>query len=207
MVGHAVLGGPRSSAYVRAIEGPMASVGAELAPGAVAALFGVPARLLAERHTVLEDLWGGAVIELRERLRAEIDGSARLALFEAFLEARLPRVRGVHPAIAEAVARLAEGARVADVVTKSGASHRRFVDRFRDVVGLGPKSFARVARLQRAVGLLGRGNPLVDVAADAGYADQPHLCRDFAEIAGVSPAAYARACPEGGNHVPIRRSA
>jgi hypothetical protein len=52
-------------------------------------------------------------------------------------------------------------------------------------VGLTPKRFLRTTRFQRALALLREGYPPVDVAARCGYADQPHLAREFRAFAGV----------------------
>ena len=89
VVGHAIVGGARASSYLRDTSLPVASVGAQLRPGASAPLLGVPAIALAERHTELEDLWGPEVRELRARLAETAHLAARLQLFEAMLVARL----------------------------------------------------------------------------------------------------------------------
>ena len=53
-------------------------------------------------------------------------------------------------------------------------------------VGLGPKAFQRVVRLQR---FLTHGGPLATAAIEAGYADQPHLTREVTRLCGLPPAA------------------
>ena len=52
---------------------------------------------------------------------------------------------------------------------------------------MAPKPFARLLRFQRAVGLLRAGAPIADAAYACGYADQPHLNRDFRALAGATP--------------------
>jgi AraC-like DNA-binding protein len=205
-VGHAVVGGPRAGFYVRDVSQPVGSVGAELHPGAAEALLGVPADELAGRHTPLEDLWGAAANRARERL-LEADGvERRLDLFESLLTARLPRVRGVHPAVAHALERFAASAPVRDVVGASGYSHRRFIALFRRAAGLPPKLYCRVLRFQGALERLARdpAASFVELALGAGYADQPHLGREFRELAGLSPGRYRQIAPASANHVPIR---
>lgn len=204
--GHAVLGGPRATFYLRDVSSASSSVGAAFTPGAVTAITGVCARELAERHTSLEDIWGRAARELRERLQQAADPGARLDVLEAFLIARLPAVRGVHPAIAHALDRVATATDVRQLVVESGFSHRRFIELFRSAVGLPPKLYARVLRLQRALELAsapGRGS-LADLALDAGYADQPHLNRDFRELAGISPGSYQKLLVVYSHHVPVK---
>src|SRR5579859_3473145 len=77
--------------------------------------------------------------------------------------------------------------------------------RFTAQVGLGPKRFARVQRLQRVVRDLD-GCSAVDwagVAARYGYADQSHLVAEFGQLAGVTPTEYLRSRIDGPNHLSV----
>lgn len=209
VIARGVVGGARTSAYVRDLSRPGISVGAQLHPGAAELVIGVPADELAERHTALADVWGRSSDEAVERLRAIGDPGQRLDVFESILAARLPRVRGVQPAIAEALARFAvrgELGGVGAVVRASGYSHRRFIALFRRAVGLTPKAFWRVRRFQRAIARIATAPEasLVEVALDEGYSDQPHLNREFREFTGLTPGEYREIAPASGNHVPIR---
>lgn len=203
-LGHAVIGGARSTYCVKDIAAPSVAVGAQLRPGAAPLLFGAPADELAERHTPLDEVWGAEARRIRERLGEERSLARRLDILESVLLARLPRVRGVHPAVADALSSIADRP-IASVVERSGYSHRAFIDLFRHAVGLPPKVFARVARFQRVAEHLARGRPasLADAALEAGYADQAHLSREFAALAGVSPAAYRALGLREPNHVPV----
>ncbi len=205
---HAVVGGPRSSFYVRDVSRPVCSVGAQLYPGAAELVLGVPADALAERHTALEDLWGLAASEARERLAEAGSARARVDVFEAILTARLPRIRGLHPAVAHALSRLSADVEVREVVDESGYSHRRFIELFRHAVGLPPKLYSRVLRFQRVISRLDR-DPRVAwaaLASEVGYSDQAHLSREFREIAGVTPTRYRQLAPPWSHHVPIKVS-
>jgi AraC-like DNA-binding protein len=54
-------------------------------------------------------------------------------------------------------------------------------------VGLAPKVFQRVARMQRFLALVeGRGG-MAGAAAAAGYADQSHMTREVRHLAGITP--------------------
>lgn len=202
-----MLGGARSRYYRRELAAPSASVGALLRPGALPALFGVPAAEFTECHAPLDALWGA------ERLRArlvETDGGengnagARLALLEAALLARLPRVRGVHPGVAALLDSTQTGDPVAEAVRQSGLSHRHFILKFREAAGLAPKTWLRLQRFRRALDALHAGGlPLAALAQAAGYSDQAHFCREFAECAGMTPSAYRAAAPRAAGHVPM----
>ena len=56
--GNLIVGGARSSYYVKLASDCACSVGVQLKPGGALALLGVPASELAERHTPLDALWG-----------------------------------------------------------------------------------------------------------------------------------------------------
>jgi AraC-like DNA-binding protein len=70
-----------------------------------------------------------------------------------------------------------------------GLSRQHLARVFRQRVGVSPKTFAGVARLQRAVDLLGRAESpgLAEAALALGYYDQAHMCRDFRELCALSP--------------------
>ena len=205
-VSGALVGGPRSRFYVREVSAPAPSVGAQLEPGATALLFGVAASELAERHTALEDLWGRAAGEAQSRIAEAKSWQAQLDALEAILAQRLPRVRGIHPAVADALTRLSDddSAEIGALVERSGYSHRFFLSLFRSAVGLTPKVFARIARFQRAVAALREGRARgAQVAAALGYSDQAHFHRDFVAFSGVAPGRYQSIAPSSANHVPV----
>lgn len=205
-IGHGVVGGARITSYVRDVSAPSRSVGVQLRPGAAWCLFGVPADTLAGRHTALADLWGRPTGELRDRLLHCTGLEPQLDCLESWLSSRLPRVHGLHPAVAHALERFGGDAPpVQRVVGEVGLSHRRFIEVFRGAVGLAPKAYCRVLRFGRAVRLLGTGPAIdvVEVALAAGYADQSHFTREFIELAGVTPGEYRRIAPRLPHHVRV----
>jgi AraC-like DNA-binding protein len=202
-LGCALVGGARTTAYVRDVSRPTRSVGAQLRPGAAELLFGVPADTLAERHTRLDDLWGPSAAEARDRIRAAASPADQLDAFERILLAQLPRVGAVHPVVEHALARLSLGDGVAAVVATTGYSHRAFIELFRRAVGLTPKRWARVQRLSRVIAAPPT-TPWADVAHAVGYSDQAHLSREFRELVGVTPGAYRAAAPARSHHVVVK---
>ncbi|MEJ7685896.1 MAG: AraC family transcriptional regulator [Variovorax sp.] len=154
--------------------------------------------------TPLEALWGAGAGAALARIHDAGTPTAQLAVLEALLIARLTlRPQAMHPVVAQALLRLGSGPPIRELVDGSGYSHRHFVALFREAVGLPPKRLERVLRFQRAIGARTRfGNtPWADVAVHAGYSDQAHFNREFRDIAGMTPQAYARASPISPNHV------
>jgi AraC-like DNA-binding protein len=54
-----------------------------------------------------------------------------------------------------------------------------------------------VLRFDRALALARAGTPLAEVAATAGYADQPHLAREVRALSGVPLRTLLPVRPEG----------
>lgn len=72
-------------------------------------------------------------------------------------------------------------------------SERQFGRVFRQIVGLSPKQFSRIARLNRTLNSADYtiyGLSLEQLAARYGYHDPSHLIREFQELADMSPVDY-----------------
>lgn len=200
----ALIGGARAAYYIREASGGQCSVGVQLRPGATEAFFGgAPAEAFTGRHTPLEEVWGRQVETIRDRLSSGKSLEERIAMLEAVLAARLRRVRGLHPAVARALQHFTVTTDVGRVVRESGYSHRTMVSEFHRSVGLTPKEYTRVLRLQRVIKRMTQAGTLADLAAEAGYSDQAHLCREFRVFSGVSPGEYRRLSPGFPHHLKI----
>lgn len=83
--------------------------------------------------------------------------------------------------------------RSAAVAVELELSARQFRRRCHEAAGYGPKTLQRVLRFRRFVSRIDAGDrDLAAIAADAGYADQAHLTRECADLAGLTPMALAR---------------
>lgn len=204
--GFAAVSGMRSTFHVRDTARPSRSIGVHFRPGGAAALLGVPADLLAERHVALVDLWGRAADELRERLVEARSPEARLELVELELLTRGAGARALPAAVAHALARFDAdpSASVGALCQEIGLSPRRMIEVFRRSVGLTPKVYCRIRRFRRALRLAARpGRVLADVAQASGYHDQAHMSREFQAFAGLAPGAYRPASAARLHHVPV----
>lgn len=162
------------------------AVGLRFAPGQLPALLAVPAAALRDQRVPLGDLHRDAARRATDRL----EGGAAPSAVLADLACALP---GPPPAVAvRAVAvRLGAGASAASTADALGWTTRSLHRRCLAAFGYGPAVLRRVLRFRRAVALLHTGIPPAEVAARAGYADQPHLSREVRAWAGVSPGQVA----------------
>jgi AraC-like DNA-binding protein len=175
-----------------------------LTPLGAHALFGFPMEELTNRVVELDDVLGRGADALVGRLW-DIDGwETRFELLDRLLAARLADPRPTSDGVAWAWRRLRDTrgrTEVGDLARELGWSHRRLIARFREQIGLPPKTIGRVLRFEHvSQALLRTPEPrLVEVAYDCGYYDQAHMGRDFREFAGTTPGAYLAArLPDGG---------
>ena len=206
--GGAIVSGPYGRAFGVETRAHASIVGVHLEPGGAASVLGVPARDLADRHVALEDLWGRSARELRERLCAAKEPRQRFRILEEALIARLSPRSPMRGEVEYGLGRLGvPGVEVGAVAREVQLSHRRFIQLFTERVGMTPKRYARVRRFQRALDRVdGDGAPeWARVALDCGYFDQAHLCRDWTEFTGLSPAEFVRlrSVPVKDNHVAL----
>jgi AraC-like DNA-binding protein len=193
-----VLLGPSSRWHIVKAGRHIARIGVTFNPGRAAAFFAPPASELHDTHVPLDALWGDtAARELQERLLAPPTPNARFQELERALLARLGTTTQ-HPAVAFALRALRAAPQertIAQVVEQIALSHRQFIALFRREVGMTPKRFCRVRRFMAVVHQTTQVDQVnwPEMAFAYGYADQPHLVREFQEFAGVSPTTYLRA--------------
>jgi AraC-like DNA-binding protein len=172
-------------------------IGVFLEPGSTWACLGVPALELTDHVVNLEDVWGSPNAHLAEDL-AELDEAARVDRLEATLLDRLRRAPTLRSSID--VSGLARWVRseptrmtVQRLAGAAGVSRRHLTRVFRDVLGVSPKRYCRLARFQAGLGFAGAGAGVkwARVAAELGYADQSHMIAEFRELSSLTPEALA----------------
>lgn len=97
------------------------------------------------------------------------------------------------PALAAMGRVIATSSDVRTMAQRLGMSHRRLQRWFSHHVGVPPQRYIRLMRFQAALASLQTGTTgLADQAVDGGYADQPHMAREFRAMAGAPPVAVRR---------------
>jgi AraC-like DNA-binding protein len=161
-----------------------------LRPGAARALLGFSLDELAGRFLDLELVFPSASV-LHERLPEASSDAARLEVLEEWLRplaCRSPR-RDIEASVAT-VLRSGGRATIETLASLTGTGVRQLERQFREEVGLAPKTFSRIVRLQGALRRIREGLPLSEVAAACGYYDQAHMTRDFRQLAAMSPGVW-----------------
>jgi AraC-like DNA-binding protein len=168
----------------------------DLTPLGAHAVFGVAMHELAGRCVALEDLIGERpAAGLVERLAGAEGWRERFPILDGFVTERAAAARGPTPDAVWAWRRLEEtGGRltVEALARELGCSRRHLAARFREQVGLPPKTVARIVRFHRATRLLRTEGDArwAEIAHECGYSDQSHFNRDFRDLAGTSPSAF-----------------
>jgi len=188
--------GAGTASYVTHIDTAQTVITVHFRPGGALPFLGVAQGELTDACVGFGELWGRAAVTLRERLAEATSATARVMLLEAFLANRLQDEQfAPHPDVTAVLdgAERNPSMRVADAVTLTGSSAKRLINMFRVQVGLTPKAYLRVRRLQAALRRLDEGmSGGAAIAAELGYFDQAHFVREFRAFTETTPTQYLR---------------
>lgn len=171
--------------------GPTLAMGVRFRPGGAYRFMPAPLNLLTNETVSTEDVWGSAGKYLEAAVLAEPAQLGRQRLVENFLLGRLHRT-AERPRFEAAVRQIVESrgqGRVDQVAAGIGMSSRQLEREFRASAGISPKALARIIRFQNLMKMVGESQlrDWVGLAIASGYADQPHMVREFREFCGQSP--------------------
>ncbi|MFF2652240.1 helix-turn-helix domain-containing protein [Streptomyces sp. NPDC058045] len=196
--GRLLIAGPDTRAFrpgpADGAGGPDRFAGVRFPPGTAPALLGIPAHELRDRRVELTELLPAA--EAR-RLTAGIDAAAdtptaptarAAAALEHLALQWAAATDPPRPVLGQIVRMLDEGRSVTDTAHTLGLGTRRLHRHSLAAFGYGPKTLARILRLQRALTHLRNGTPPATTATRTGYADQAHLTRELRTLTGLTPA-------------------
>lgn len=207
-VAPAFITGSHSASYVSNIPAGEPVMAVHFRPGGAFPFLGIPLGDLEDAYVGIEEVWGSDGRDLHERLIETSSAQARFQILEQFLLSRPSLTTDRHPGVAAAIAAIENdpSVRMAEIRHQVGMATKRLVALFRAEVGLPPKAYARVRRLQAALRLLGAG-PVggARVAAEVGYFDQAHFVREVESFTGMTPTQYSEQRIVLPSHVPIER--
>lgn len=171
--------------------GSRSFVAARLRPGAAGVLLGVPAADLTDGRADLTDVWRDAGPTL-ERLAASERAEDRLAALAQALRARARRAAPPPVEVVAAVDRItASGGAlsIGDLAPALNVTRQHLARAFGRHVGVPPKTFARVRRVQRLLARVA-GRSSADwsaLAVDLGFYDASHLANEVRELTNRTP--------------------
>jgi AraC-like DNA-binding protein len=199
------LAGLSTGPAITEFSGVQHGIEVNLTPLAARMLVGGSMAELADRVVPLDAVLGREADRLAERLHDAPGWAERFALLDGVLARRLAAAPQPPPDADWAWRRLREThgrLPIGRLAAEIGCSHRHLGVRLREHIGLAPKAAARVLRFDRAVRLMrADAGRWADIAAECGYADQPHLNRDFRALAGATPGELLAARLPGGQGI------
>jgi AraC-like DNA-binding protein len=169
-------------------------IGVRFRPGGAFAVLGVEAAELSNRVVALDAVLGRFAAEVRERLYEAGGTAQRFLLLETLLSGairRRPDTDHIGPVL-RALAESHGHVHVADLAQAAGISQKHLITLFNRMVGVPPKTMARLYRLQHLLDTVDIGRPVVwtEVAQDNLYFDQAHFNKDFKRFTGHAPGEY-----------------
>lgn len=186
--GRVDVAGPSTRWLETAPDGADGSTGVRLAPGHAAHVLRIDLATIADQLVPLDDLAAaGHARRLRETMLRAADRSGRqdaVSRIAALGDESAPWIDGARRSAYDAVS-------ARDAAVSLQISERTFRRRMLTTFGYGYAALVRLERTRRAQRMLLCGSSIADAAAAAGFADQPHLSREFQRLVGRSPAQFA----------------
>lgn len=168
---------------------PYTTIQMVLKPHALYSLFGSDAAVFKQGLLAPSQF---EAAELEAQLMSASAAGDRIALLNCFLLKRLKDTHKRDPLIETALEHIRE--RIATISANElpsmfHLSERQFQKRFNRVVGMQPRLFIRIRKINEALKLMhsGQYERLSDVAYALNYYDQSHFIRDMKEFSWVSP--------------------
>ncbi|MDM0075471.1 AraC family transcriptional regulator [Variovorax sp. J2P1-59] len=177
-------------------DGYAAGITVRFRPWSLARFFPPSLEEAAERRVDCRDVFArGEIEDLESQLSELATPLARVRQVERFLLAQL-RAREADRLVERTVMHLCDrrdDMSIAQMAREFGATERTLERRFRRAIGVPPKLFARVMRLQAALTAPEPPDRWSDFALECGYYDQSHLNREAKAIFGTSPPSMLKA--------------
>jgi AraC-like DNA-binding protein len=193
----AVVVGAMTRPVTARVDEPIVAV--RFLPGRGAAPLGVDASVLRDGEVDLADLWGARGRELCDRVGGARTVAERLGALERIVAREAARSPESDARIRRAVdlVRARGGDVSVTALARAACLGERQLERaFDRWVGVGPKLFCRIVRLEAARAAIRAGaRGWADIAITHGFSDQAHMVREARALLGVTPSELAREAP------------
>ena len=165
-------------------------------PEAVYFIFGIPAAEFINCSANLEDTFGSCFTSFCYQIEALKTVEERIQLTDTYLLNRLKKAQNRESYVqraAELIRHQGGETTVESLSQEVCISTRQLEREFKNKLGLSPKSYMRIARLNKVMELLNQKSfkSLAQLSYYCGYADQAHFIREFKQLTGELPSLYA----------------
>jgi AraC-like DNA-binding protein len=158
----------------------------------------LPATEIVDQVVDLGELWGPGATQVAERVAEAATEDVVLQALEQALEDRLGEAPPADALVLEAIDQLMPWRRgdVGAIAARLSISESQLRRRTQAAVGVSPKVLQRMLRFQGFLALVQaavargqspRDDGIAALAADVGFADQPHLSRECLRLTGATP--------------------
>ena len=153
-------------------------------------------------------LWGNLFGSLRERMLEAKDITTRFKILEDSLLEQYASRLIQNPSVEYAVRQITlhpDQVSFAKMSQKIGYSQKHFISMFKNLVGITPKAYLKIARFQKAINEieLRKAVNWTTISQDCGFYDQSHFINDFRLFSGFTPEQYLRGRGDFLNYVPV----
>jgi AraC-like DNA-binding protein len=171
-------------------------IGIRFCAGGVYPFIDCDAHELHNQVIPMDAIWGESIHFLREALYEAPSLAERFRYLERFLMARLQQNQDlayIHHAV-QTLSQSSGTASIKGLAIQIGISQKHLAHRFKQVVGVSPKSLARLFRFQTVLSSIKPQQNVdwADIANQCRYHDQAHFSKDFSAFTGFSPSQYLK---------------
>ena len=181
-------------------QGHVELIGIRFYEGGAYPFLGMPLDEFRNETSLPDALAGPALLRLYEHLLEAQSNTTRISLLEEWLAGRLVPGKARNLLVPASLKMLRESQgrlSIPDLARELAISQRQLDRLYQSQVGISPKQYAQLLRIDTARLALKKMNgpsepSLARLAADLGFYDQSHFIREFSAVIGITPYAYLK---------------
>ncbi len=172
-----------------------AGIAVRFKPGCLSFFTSIKMSEIRDLSVRAEDVFGKGIKVLENQIFRASDNSEKIIFIEAFFE-ELLKDRAQSNSVKEKIEKIYQTpgrTKLSDTLVENSYYKKTERD-FQKNVGISPKLFSRIVRLNYALFLISRNSDrsLAEIACSAGYYDQAHFIKDFTRFTNRKPGEFSR---------------